>query len=294
MATATLSRSAINVAVAADSAWLARAHAHARAAAPAMPRGRTRSRAHGAVAVYVAIALSGLTALGAEVVWTRCCRCCSAPRSTRSRSSSACSSRAWASAAASASALARDAQAAARCSRDGASCCLCRRDRLGARMIARSLPYWPINPTLSHRARGSSSSSIWCARSGPCFPAACSGARAFRWRSPRRASAHTDAGSGRLVGARLRRQHRGRDRRRSLVFSTGPDSVDRHAGQHSGMLMCDRGGRRRLCCSVLRTAPWRACRGPLRRWSGAPGRSRRLAVVPHCTWPAGVPAFTGD
>ena len=64
------SPSAINVTVAAIA--LALAAGPARYEVPAEPRDdRERGRAAGAWAVYLAIALSGMSALGAEVVWTR-------------------------------------------------------------------------------------------------------------------------------------------------------------------------------------------------------------------------------
>ena len=70
MATATYVAFALNVTVAAIA--LALAAAPARYEAPADPATEgTRGRAAGAWAVYLAIALSGMSALGAEVVWTR-------------------------------------------------------------------------------------------------------------------------------------------------------------------------------------------------------------------------------
>ncbi len=70
MATATLVAAAINVAVALAALLLARWTTHARADAAA---GDTQSSRHVRAVrpVYVAIALSGLSALGAEVIWTR-------------------------------------------------------------------------------------------------------------------------------------------------------------------------------------------------------------------------------
>ena len=70
MATATYVAVALNVTVAAIA--LALAAAPARYEVPADPATKeTRGRAAGAWAVYLAIALSGMSALGAEVVWTR-------------------------------------------------------------------------------------------------------------------------------------------------------------------------------------------------------------------------------
>src|SRR5205809_3610064 len=70
MATATYAAAAINAAVAlgalASAAVVRRREAHAEGYKPVYVR-----RAPGAVLVYLVIALSGLTALGAEVVWTR-------------------------------------------------------------------------------------------------------------------------------------------------------------------------------------------------------------------------------
>jgi spermidine synthase len=68
MAVATYTAALINVAVALLSLLLARA---ARPGLQPSPAPSSRVRAPGAVFVYLAIALSGLTALGAEVVWTR-------------------------------------------------------------------------------------------------------------------------------------------------------------------------------------------------------------------------------
>ena len=85
MGYATYTAAAINVAV----ALLALALAH-RAGNWSTPnpdeRGVSVTRAPGAIFIYAAIAFSGLTALGAEVVGRACSRCCWAPRSTRSRS----------------------------------------------------------------------------------------------------------------------------------------------------------------------------------------------------------------
>jgi spermidine synthase len=67
MATATLVAAAINGAVAAVAYWLSRQSSHR--AASGGDTGVTRPA--GARMVYVAIALSGLSALGAEVIWTR-------------------------------------------------------------------------------------------------------------------------------------------------------------------------------------------------------------------------------
>jgi spermidine synthase len=69
MAIATLAAAAVNAAVAALGFMLA---ARSRSApADAVPRSVGAQRAPGATLVYLVIALSGLTALGAEVVWTR-------------------------------------------------------------------------------------------------------------------------------------------------------------------------------------------------------------------------------
>ena len=69
MATATYVAASINLAVALLALGLSGFTAHK---APAEPRGPARPlRAPGAWAVYVAIGLSGVSALGAEVVWTR-------------------------------------------------------------------------------------------------------------------------------------------------------------------------------------------------------------------------------
>ena len=68
MATATYVAFALNVTVAAIALALAAASAPYEATAPPPPKGRAGA---GAWAVYLAIALSGMSALGAEVVWTR-------------------------------------------------------------------------------------------------------------------------------------------------------------------------------------------------------------------------------
>jgi spermidine synthase len=69
MAVATYAASAINAAVAVVAFWLVRHVPHLPGAGSAQ-QNRVQ-RAPGTTLVYVAIALSGLTALGAEVVWTR-------------------------------------------------------------------------------------------------------------------------------------------------------------------------------------------------------------------------------
>ena len=69
MATATFVAAAINVAVGVLALALARSTRSIARADEQRPSAPMRRAARGAV--YVAIALSGLTALGAEVVWTR-------------------------------------------------------------------------------------------------------------------------------------------------------------------------------------------------------------------------------
>jgi spermidine synthase len=69
MAVATYVAAAINVAVAIG-AWSLAARIQPESQ-ELKPPGRAATRAQGAPLIYVAIALSGLTALGAEVVWTR-------------------------------------------------------------------------------------------------------------------------------------------------------------------------------------------------------------------------------
>jgi spermidine synthase len=72
MATATYVACALNVTVAAIALALALAAAPALYEVPAEPRVKENAgRAAGAWAVYLAIALSGMSAMGAEVVWTR-------------------------------------------------------------------------------------------------------------------------------------------------------------------------------------------------------------------------------
>jgi spermidine synthase len=68
-ATATYVAVATNAAVALGAAWLAAMVAHEPAREP--PRADAAGKISGAWPVYVAIGLSGLTALGAEVTWTR-------------------------------------------------------------------------------------------------------------------------------------------------------------------------------------------------------------------------------
>ena len=71
MATATYVAFALNVTVAAIALVLAAGPARYDVPAEARDEGERRARAAGAWAVYLAIALSGMSALGAEVVWTR-------------------------------------------------------------------------------------------------------------------------------------------------------------------------------------------------------------------------------
>ncbi len=68
MPTATMAAVALNVLVAAIALAVAQAMPHQPAAGSQQPAG---GRTSGARLVYVAIALSGMTALGAEVIWTR-------------------------------------------------------------------------------------------------------------------------------------------------------------------------------------------------------------------------------
>lgn len=67
MATATFAAVGMNVAVAAAALLIAKATPASRISTPAVPA----TSSSGSKSVYVVIALSGLTALGAEVVWTR-------------------------------------------------------------------------------------------------------------------------------------------------------------------------------------------------------------------------------
>ena len=69
MPTATYAAAAINIAVALSALALAQVQQSRQAPVEESPA--VTRRAPGAILVYVAIALSGLTALGAEVVWTR-------------------------------------------------------------------------------------------------------------------------------------------------------------------------------------------------------------------------------
>src|SRR3954462_10703172 len=68
-AVATFVAVGLNIAVAGIALLIAKATPHVEGAA--VPAGAPVERASGAWAVYVAIGLSGMTALGAEVIWTR-------------------------------------------------------------------------------------------------------------------------------------------------------------------------------------------------------------------------------
>src|SRR4029077_13672989 len=70
MATATYVAFALNVTVAAIALALAAAPSRYEVPAEPAPKG-SAGRTRGAWAVHLAIALSGMSALGAEVVWTR-------------------------------------------------------------------------------------------------------------------------------------------------------------------------------------------------------------------------------
>ena len=56
-----------------------------------------------------------------------------------------------------------------------------RRDGLGGLMLAESLPYWPINPSISSERLVQLPARYRPVRSGPCCPAPSSGAPASRW-----------------------------------------------------------------------------------------------------------------
>ena len=88
---------------------------------------------------------------------------------------------------------------------------LCARDGVGGLHADASRCRTGRSTRRSRPTRGSTSSSISCAASGPCCPARFCGARASRWRWRRSPSRGQDPGAaGRR---RLRRQHRRRDRR---------------------------------------------------------------------------------
>ena len=86
------------------------------------------------------------------------------------------------------------------------------------------LPYWPINPNLSADA-GFSSRSTSCGVCGPCFRRRCCGAPASRWRSP---PSHGDEEDPGRSSAGLRGEH-GRRHRRRAVRQSADHRVARHA-----------------------------------------------------------------
>ena len=173
-------------------------------------RWRSPPRAAGARAVYVAIALSGMTALAAEVhldapavaaLWRDGLHLLADPRR--------CSSSASASAAASARRLPRT-RDSPRVALGWCQMLLCGAMAWAAYMLTASLPYWPINPSISTRRLVQLP-----ARSRPLPLGGAAGrdplgrelpAGAGRGRGAR-------AGSGPARRRRLRGQHGRRDRR---------------------------------------------------------------------------------
>ena len=147
--------------------------------------------------VYAAIALSGLTALGAEVVWTRLLSLMFGATTYAFSIILAVFLAGLGIGSVVGAWLAR----AAKQSRPMlglAQLLLALATAWGAHMIARELPWWPLDEQ-QVQIRGECS---WRAPRSPCFPARCCGVRAFRWHLPRQAAcnADPDADAGRTVG----------------------------------------------------------------------------------------------
>ena len=211
MAFATFVAVGLNVLVAGDRAGSSR-RSRTYEAGRRRQTGTGRARERGAWAIYVAIGISGMTALAAEVIWTRMLSLLSARTvytfslilavfllglGIGSSVGSAC--RATIAAAASRAGLVPDAAG--------------RRDRRGPRTCStQSLPYWPIDPSMSsspwYTFQLDLVRTLWAMLPG--------GDPLGRELSARAGlGCQRPPGPGAAGGRRLRRQHRRRDRRRA-------------------------------------------------------------------------------
>ena len=147
MAIATYVAVALNVVVALGRLWPSRS-----ATPRTTPRGRRRRRRParpGRRAVYVAIALSGMTALAAEVVWTRLLSLLFGATVYTFSLILAVFLVGLGIGSSLGAAMARGASRARAWRSAGASCCSAARSRGRRYMLTQSLPYWPINPSIS-------------------------------------------------------------------------------------------------------------------------------------------------
>jgi spermidine synthase len=179
MATATYVAVALNVTVAVLALLVAARSAPYRLPATTVSEG-SASRAKGAWAVYLAIALSGMSALGAEVVWTRLLSLLLGG-TVYTFSLILAAFLIGLGIGSSLGALVARRVASARLALGVCQWLLTAAVAWTAIVISKSLPYWPIDLALSPSPASSSTS---CARCGPCCRPRASGERASRsrWR----------------------------------------------------------------------------------------------------------------
>ena len=237
------------------------------------PRPRRRERAR-STPIYVATALSGMTALAAEVLWTRHLSLLLGGTVYTFALILAVLllGLGLGSAAGAAAAEAFDPRTAL------ASC----QALLGITMaaaaytVARSLPYWPIDVTLPTTGGRRVAARPAAREHTSCCRRRCSGARAFRWRSRPRLRAGEEP--RRAVGPALRREHGRRHRRRARDDVRARRRV---GSQRTQQLLIARERCRRAVLLLVRTRGAKA-RGAL----SAPPASRQRSRWPRSTVPA--------
>ena len=184
VATTTYVAVAVNAGVALLSVLIARAipYEPAVASESEVARGESAHRtALGTWLVYVTIALSGMTALAAEVIWTRLLSLLFGATVYAFALILAVFLLGLGIGAGFGSSLARRLERP-RAALGWCQILLCGAMAWTAYQLASSLPYWPINAGLGPPLLGCGCSLILCAASGPCCLPRFSGAPAFRWR----------------------------------------------------------------------------------------------------------------
>ena len=204
MATATGVAVAINCCVALSAFGLAWRNPHW--SAPAEEKAAPPPPAPGANWVYVTIAVSGLCALAAEVIWTRLLSLMLGATVYTFSIILAVFLAGLGLGSTAGSLLARSTPRP-RLFLGWCQILLAAAMAYAAWMLTSSLPYWPVNPSWPPIPR-TLSNSIWCVPCGRCSRRRCSGARVFRSLWPRwRRGARTRA----IGGQGVRRQHRRSD-----------------------------------------------------------------------------------
>ena len=178
MAATTYFAVAVNLGVSAISVALSAVWSY-RPAAIARPEAKSRPAA-GPWSVYIVIALSGLTALGAEVVWTRLLSLLLGGTVYTFSAILALFLLGLGIGSAAGSFLARTARP--RLALGYCQLLLAGAIAWAAWALSDSLPFWPINPDDFHRVRGSRFSWTCCAACTWCCRRRSFGERVFRWR----------------------------------------------------------------------------------------------------------------